>query len=155
MENKSKRQDYFNYNERFELLLPDGESKIIHKKLNEGDRRRFEDETNREISIDQDTRKASVQIRAGTSRHLILEMAIVDWSLMRNRDDADREVQFSSTNLEEFLKNADPSVIDLIYQDIEDKNPWISTVRYESTEVVDREIDRLKGIRERLGKEGK
>lgn len=129
-----KAADYFGTDQKFELVLPDGVSKIFHKKLTEGDRKQYLDASTRGFSMDPDTRRMFMSGTAGTSKHVLLKLAICGWEMYRG----DVQVPFNDAILSEFLEKADPSVIDVIEKDIRGKNPWI--VAAETPEKIEKKV---------------
>jgi hypothetical protein len=152
----NKPIDYFSSTEQFTYNLPDGVSKVFHRKLTEGQRRQYEDKTSREISLDQSTMKASVELKPGSARYELLKLAIIGWEISRKNDKGDLEsVAFNELELDKFLNEADPDIISLVEEDIRAKNKWVALSQYQNVEAIDKEIERLQKLKEEKLKEGK
>ncbi len=138
--------DYFGFEETFEVTLPDGLSKIIHKRLTEGDRRNYLDKVNREVRLQKTTGDAIMKMQAGQERHVLLDAAIVGWNLQR----AGQPVPFSKgsqgSTLAQFLNAADPKVVDIIEKAIRKENPWLMADL--SVEDIDQQIAELQEMRD-------
>lgn len=140
--------DYFGFDETFRVDLPDGQSWIEHQVLNEGARRKYMNETNREVRL-QKTGDAFMKMATGDERHALLESSIVGWNLVRS-DKKDGEIKplvFNPTNLRNFLTAAPPTIVDLIEKDIRDRNPWL--VGDVTIEDIDQQIEELNELRDK------
>jgi hypothetical protein len=127
--------------------LPDGESWIEHQVLNEGARRKYMNETNREVRL-QKTGDAFMKMATGDERHALLESSIVGWNLVRADKTGEIKVlSYNPQNLRSFLTAAPPAIIDLIEKDIRDKNPWL--VGDVTIEDIDQQIEELQDLREK------
>lgn len=142
------QQSYFGFAETKQTFFPDGVTFVEHRTLNEGDRRQYQNETNREVTFKRGTGDASMKMRPGDEKHLLLGMAVVGWNLI---DMNKQPVPFSRRNLEAWLAQADPKIVDLIEKDIRKNNSWLLADM--SVEDIDRQIDELREMRETKLKE--
>lgn len=145
--------DYFGTDQTFKTFLPDGVSYIETKLLAEGERKKYLNETNRDVTLEKVTGNAKFRMQPGTERAALLSQAIVGWNLRR----AGQPVVFGKRELETFLDKANPKTIDLIEKDIRKQNPWLLADL--SVEDIDREIAdltelRAKKVEEEEGKGG-
>lgn len=140
------QRSYFGTEETFNFMLDDGISFITHKKLNEGARRRYQNDQNKEIAIKKATQDYVMKLAPGDSRHLLLTLAVCNWNLV---DDNGRPVPFSKgspgSTWEQFLQRAEPSLIDDLEAEIREKNPWLSEEM--TVEAIDEEIEKLHELR--------
>lgn len=134
--------DYFGIEEVRQVNLPDGISFIQHKVMNEGDRRKYLNGMNRDVTIQKSTGDAKLQMRPGDERYALLKSAICGWNLTRNG----HPLNFSPTHLEQFLNSAPPKVIDLIDKEVRKANAWL--VEDMSVEDIDKEIETLQELRQ-------
>lgn len=141
------QQDYFGFDDKFQVVLPDGKSVIDHKKLNEGSKRKYLNKVNREVNLDRKTGNAKIQTAPGDEREILLKSAIVGWNLVKNGE----PVQFSEHNLNDFLNVADPKIVDIIEKDIRKKNAWL--LQDMTVEAIDDEIKDLQELRQKLVEE--
>lgn len=113
--------DYFAFEKIETFLFPDGKSYVEHKVFTEGQRAKFLDSTNRDVTVLKGTGDLRTRLKPGTERRELLKTAIVGWNLVRNGD----AVAFTPRNLDEFLDKADPSLIDKIEKDVRRVNSWL------------------------------
>lgn len=142
-----QQQSYFGFDERFQVVLPDGISFIEHKVLNEGARKVYLDNLNREVAIKKVSGDAHMKLQSGSDKHRLLEAAICGWNLL---DKDLNPLTFSKgspgSTLMQFLEQASPSIIDLIEKDIRKHNPWLMSEM--SVEDIDKQIEELHEMRE-------
>jgi hypothetical protein len=120
-------EDYFGFAEDFEYRLPDGQQFIIHRALNEGARRKYLNELNRDITVERVTGNAKVKVMQGEERFALLNSAIVGWNLFTKNKNGERiPVPFNASKLREFLEKASPAVIDLIEKEVRKHNTWLA-----------------------------
>ena len=112
--------NYFGLDTVHRFVLPDGESYIEHKQLNEGERKKFQDGASRDVTFDK-AGSAKMRMAPGAERHRLLEVAIVGWDLVGPTG----PVPFDRRSLAAFLNDGSPEVIDLIEADIRKHNKWL------------------------------
>lgn len=133
--------DYFGFEERHRVMLPDGKSWVEFEVMNEGDRRKYLNQQNKGIRVNRVTNDAHIDTAPGDERHALLMNTLVDWNLVRDG----KPVAFSRANLEQFLDKANPRVVDLIEKEVRLKHPWL--MQDMSVEDIDREIENLQELR--------
>lgn len=134
--------DYFGMDIRHRTELPDGRSFVEHKELSEGERKKIQNESQRDVRLQKVTGDALIRSRPGDERHSLLRAAITGWNLRS----AGAEVPFNDRNLQKFLDTAPPRVIDLIQKDIYKHNPWL--LQEMTVEEIDKQIADLQEMRE-------
>lgn len=139
--------DYFAFDEENVVILPDGKQKVYHKTMTEGERRKYQSKSNRDVKIQRATNDAFLKTAPGEDRKALLETVITGWELYQNG----KPFLFSKTNLATILEVFPPRVIDVIHKDIMMKNPWLMGEM--NLEDIDREMEALVEQRERLVKE--
>lgn len=144
---ESAQVDYFAFDEKHRVMLPDGRSFVEHQVLTEGARRKYLNKINREVKLNRSSGDASFQMATGDERHALLSSAITGWNLQRGG----ANVPFSTQTLDEFLSKADPRVVDEIEKDVRAKNPWLMNDL--TVEDIDEEIKRLNEMREQKVRE--
>jgi hypothetical protein len=137
------QQDYFAFDNERRFMMPDGVSWIDYQVLNEGQRCKYLNRINRDLTIKAATKDAVMRMAPGDERRALLEEAIVGWNFARSG----KPVQFNKQNLSEFLQKASPKIIDLIEKEIRLANPWLLAEM--SLEDIDREIEQLQELREK------
>lgn len=140
------QEDYFGVADTHRTILPDNVSFIEWKVMNEGERRRYLNATNREVKL-QKGGDTVIGMRPGDDRWHLLTTAIVGWNLKR----AGQDVTFSRQQLEEWLNVAPPRIVDLVEKDIRRGNPWLLAEM--TVEDIDKEIASLQEMRETKIKE--
>lgn len=137
-----QQQDYFGFASTDRCMFPDGVSYVELRVLNEGDRRRYTNESNREIRLAKGSGDAALRMRPGDDKHSLLKISIVGWNLSR----AGQPVPFTPQMLDQFLTSANPAIIDRIEKRIRQINPWLLSDM--TVEQIDEEIQNLQDMRE-------
>lgn len=139
-------EDYFGTDTRHQTMLPDGISWVEHKELTEGERKKIQNDSNRDVRLQRVTGDALIRSRPGDERHALLDAAITGWNL-RKRDVTGTlvEVPFNKKALANFLDSAPPKLIDAIQKDIYKFNPWL--LQDLSVEDIDKQIEELQEMR--------
>lgn len=112
--------DYFGFTGNQRYVLPDGVSYVDIKVMNEGERRKFQNQTNRDVKFHKGG-EAAMKLRPGDDRFELLSIAIVGWNLVNNG----QPVVFNPRSLAMFLESADPKIIDGIEKAVRLANPWL------------------------------
>jgi hypothetical protein len=145
--------DYFGFEQYRNVYLPDGVSFVTIQALNEGARRQYLNQVNKDIRIERQTGDAKMKVATGDDRHTLLQKAIVGWNLKRRNEKTEQieDVPFSDTQLEKFLKGANPKIIDIIEKEVRKDNEWL--VGDVTIEDIDKQIEELQELRARKVKE--
>lgn len=133
--------DYFGFDEELTVSLPDGVSYVVHKVLTEGQRRKYLNQINRDVTIQKATGDAKMRMAPGDERFALLQTAIVGWNLKRNG----MLYPFTPKALNDFLDKTNPKVVDLIEKAIRKANPWLLAEM--EIEDIQREIDALEEMK--------
>lgn len=133
--------DYFAFDQTLRVLLPDGVSWVEHKVLNEGQRRKYLNETNRNVRFKKATGDAEMNLAPGTEKAALLEVALINWNLIKDGI----STPFRIDTLRNFLNVANPKIIDIIHKEIVKANSWLMAEM--SLEDIDREIAALQEMR--------
>lgn len=151
---KANLVDYFNPKKsRFTYTLPDGVQSLVFTKLNQGDRAQLESARDHAIF---DRGNDSMEINLGLSSQIpmAIKLSLVDWSLKQKDGDDWIPVPFNEENVEIFVDNLDPVIVDEIEKLIVEHNSWLKAAP--SKEEEDKLRKRLeKIVRERKAKEKK
>lgn len=134
--------DYFGFDETLKVTLPDGVSWVEIKKLNEGDRRKYQNKVNRDVRLERKTGDAMLRMAAGDEKHALLESSIIGWNLVKQG----KPMPFKESTLREFLNSAPPVIIDHIEKAIRAANPWLMAEM--SVADIDQQIDELREMRD-------
>lgn len=133
--------DYFAFDETLRVMLPDNVSWVEHKVLNEGQRRKYLNATNRNVRFKKTSGDAEMNLAPGTEKAELLKVAITNWNLTKGGISQ----PFRLDTLENFLNVANPKVVDLIHKEIVKNNSWLMAEM--SVEDIDREIAALQETR--------
>ena len=139
--------DYFAFDQTERVTLPDGKQWIEHKLLNEGQRRKYLNTVNKDVTLQRATGNAVIQMAPGEEKKALLMEAVVGWSLMRGGE----PVAFSKPILDQFLDKAPPHIIDHIEKAIRKANKWLNADM--TVEDIDKEIVNLEEMKKNLLKE--
>jgi len=139
--------DYFGFDVVETYVLPDGLSYLVLKALNEGDKRKYLNELNREVRIGKVTGDATMKLASGDERAKLLESSITGWNLHRNGV----PVTFNENELKKFINKGDPRLFDDIEKAIRKLNPWLTADV--TVEDIDLQIKELEELREEKLKE--
>lgn len=140
-------EDYFAFDVEHKVFLPDGKQYVLYKEFNEGQRKKYLNQTNRDVTVSRVTRDMKVKMAPGDERHVLLKTAITGWHVFKGG----QEVPFTPRNLEEFLDKAPPRVIDIIETAVRKANAWLLAEM--SVEDIQKEIDSLQEMLEAKQKE--
>ena len=139
-------EDYFGFDETVKHFLPDGKQYFVIKKMNEGDRKRYQSETRSELTVQRATGDAKMRMDPGTERWTLLKSAVSGWHLVRRVSTGWRTVDFSKQSFEQWLGAADPRLVDDLEKAVRKTNPWL--LQEMSVADIDKEIESLQEMRE-------
>lgn len=146
--------DYFGFASEEKWYFP-GQDKLpkehkqylLIKKMNEGDKAKYQRKTNKDIRIQRTTGDARMSVDAVEERHELIRISVVG-ARVKMRDHTgklrfdDKKPDIVVRNL---LDNGDPDVVQQLERFIRDLNPWMRTDM--SIEEIDKEIARLEEIK--------
>ena len=142
--------DFFGEDDIYTVPLPGSQSQyVVIKALNEGERRKYLDRTNRDVKMDR-TGNATLRTTPGSDRYELLKIAIVDYNL-KVGDGYKNLANGGNGLLEKFLTQSRPTVIDEIVREVNKRNPWLLAEM--SVEDIEREISNLQEMLEEKKKQ--
>lgn len=140
--------DYFAAVQTEKITLPDGVQWVEIKALTEGDRMEYQNKTNQAVKLEKGTGNASIKMAPGEERRVLLEMAIVDWYVLKEGKPLTFSKGTRGSTLSQFLNAAPPAVIDPIEKSIRLTNSWLlADMTVEEIEV---EIGNLEEMKAKL-----
>lgn len=144
-------EDYFGFGDRKQFVLPDGNSYIEYKVMNEGDRQQFQNQTSRNVRLFKDTGDASIRMNPAVDRMALLIAGVTDWNLrtFNPRSSQMQAVKFDSGRFRQWVMGADPKIIDGLEKAIRKANPWVGTADV-TVEALNEEIENLTEQRDAL-----
>lgn len=148
----SRVVDYFDVVETHWVTLPDGVQRVEVKVLNEGERRKYLNQTNREVKMNSRTRDLIMKSAVGDDEKVLIETAVVGWDV--NRGGA--PLQFTPNNLQQALSLWPPSAWRPVVKKIREVNEWLLGDE-DNLEALEEEYtelgERISKIKERAGKD--
>lgn len=136
-------QDYWGVDETHKHYLSDGVQYFEFKVMNEGDKAKFQRQTNQDLTIGRD-QQAKVRMDPAGERHTLIKTSVTGWNLYKQGE----VVAFSPQLLEKWLQSANPKIVEELEYAIRMANPWLQAEM--SIEEVDKEITRLEEVRRQL-----
>lgn len=111
--------------------FPDGKQFIGFKKLNEGERSKYQKQINRDITVERQSGNARMKVDQSTDRHALLSTAVTGWNIKRFQNGGWVDVPFShgtpGSTFEQWMNGADPSLVDDLEKAVRKLNPWLTT----------------------------
>ena len=141
VETQTPQVDYFGFSNTTRFTLPDGVSWFEIKSMNEGEKARFQQKTQKDLVLERQSGNARMKLDQASERHELIRTCVVDWNLSRNGV----PVPFNGTHLNDFLKLADPTIVEKLEVAVRKANPWLLAEM--SVEDIDREIENLQEMR--------
>ena len=143
--------EYYGVDEHYDVYFPDGATYVTCKTMTEADRQRYQAKVNRDVKIERQTGNMQMKLAQGEDRMALLQAAIVGWNLIRNGQSVPFTKGSSGAELEKWIAQAPPSVIDMIERQIRRRESWLTG---EATlEDIDKQIADLEEMREEKLKE--
>jgi hypothetical protein len=144
--------DYFGFGRDEVFALPDGKQEIFFKVMNEGQRAQFQKRTSKDIKFNRASGDAAIKADQAEERHELILSSVTGWSLRRRGPQGWDVVPFSTgganSALAQWLKVADPKIVDDLELAIRRANPWMQADM--SVEEIDKEIERLQDLRKEV-----
>lgn len=141
-------EDYFGFDESLKWFFPDNRQYIEYKRLNEGDRARFQKMTTRDITVVRNTGDAKLKVDPATERHELLNASVTGWFIVRGGEPVPFSKGSPGATFQKWLDKADPKIIDDLELAIRKANPWLQADM--TLEDIDKEMDRLRELRDQV-----
>jgi hypothetical protein len=125
---EAKEKVFFGASEKKKFFLPGSKEQWIeHIKLNEGQRRQYEDATSRKVSYDQAREMVEMDVAVGSDRAALFNAAVVGYNVLVN--DADGNDVWKNgfeASVWEDIQNKMPSeMAQELLEDIRNFNSWL------------------------------
>lgn len=145
-------ENYYAFSQTEKWYFPDGKQWIEFKKMTEGERARFLQETRSDIHMNQKTGEARFSVDQSRDRKALLLQSIVDWHLVSFVTGRPQLVPFQPGHskggvISQWIERADPSVLAGLEKAIRKVNPWLLAEM--TVEQIDKEIADLQELREK------
>jgi hypothetical protein len=135
-------EDYWGFEDKTRWYFPDGKQWIEHKRMNEGDKAKFQRKTTKDFIVERQSGDARMKVDPAAERWELLKTCVVDWFIYRNG----RPEPFSPGIFDSWLQHADPKIIESLEKEIRKNNPWL--LQNMSSEDIQKEIDNLLEMKE-------
>lgn len=146
-------EDYYGFEDSQQWFFPDKRQFIEFKRMNEGERAKFQKMTTRDVTVVRGSGDAKVRVDPATERHELIVASVTGWNLMR-RDNTGKPVPVPFTKgspgaeLEKWLQVANPTFVDALETAIRKANPWLTSEM--TIEDIEKEEDRLRELKEEI-----
>jgi hypothetical protein len=148
---RSVQADYYGTDEKYTVTLPDGITFVECKTMTEGDRQKYQSSVNRDVRVSRQSGDMHLKLSTGEERMALLTAVIVGWNVVR----AGAPVPFSKgspgSELNKFILQAPPSIVDHIERSIRRKETWL--LGEATVEDLDAQIAELTELREKKAAE--
>ena len=115
---------YFGVKKTKKFFLDDSKEQWIeHKKLNEGERSKYQDSVGGIIKMEQNTGKAEMEIRAGRDRTELLKIAVIGINVAVI-EDGNTVIKNSIDEWEKLYAEMDSDIAEALHQDVLEFNGW-------------------------------
>ena len=146
-------EDYFGFGSNERWYFPDGKQYIEFQIMNEGQRREFQKKTNRDITFNRGTNDAKIKADPAEERWHLIITSVVGWNLKRRQPDGTfADVTFSKgtagSELEKWLRVANPKLVDDLEFAIRKANPWMQAEM--TVEEIEKEEARLAELKQQV-----
>jgi len=143
-------EDYFGFEKTEVFTLPDGKQQIFFQVMNEGQKTRFQQKTNRDIHVNRNSQDMRIKADPAGERQALIESSVTGWSLKKKVNGQWVDAPFSNNGtpgdeLHKWLANANPKIVEDLEDAIRKANPWLQADM--SVEQIDEEMQRLADLR--------
>lgn len=139
--------NYWGFEETTQHVLPDGVQYFEIKKMNEGDKAKYQSATRSDIRLQRQTGDAHLKADPAAERHALLMACVVGWKLFGPDG---KELKFNKDagpfSFKSWLSGANPKIVEDLEKACRKFNPWLMADM--SVEDIDREIENLNEMRE-------
>ena len=144
------QDDYFGFGAEERFVFPDGVTYISFRIMNEGQRKKFQKSTNRDIKFNRATNDASIKADPAEERWQLITSSCIGWNLVRRNPTTLTldPIMFNGKLLEQWMEAADPKLVDDLELAIRRANPWLQAEM--TIEELDKEMERLSDLRKTL-----
>lgn len=120
-------EDYWGLDETVKFMLPDGKQHFEIKVLTEGERSKFQKNTNSDLNIDRGG-NTRLKVDPAKDRHELIKTAVVGWHLVQKAHGGGfEEVRFTKDKLVAWLDKANPKLVDKLEHQIRLANPFLQS----------------------------
>lgn len=118
---QATQQDYWGFSRGDRFTFPDGVTYIEFKAMNEGKKSEYQRNTRQDVVMERGSGNARLKIDDALQRQELIKASVTDWNLTRSG----QPYGFNAGHLNEWLRVADPEVVEALYKAIRKLNPWM------------------------------
>jgi len=131
---------YFGTDDRVKVFLPETKDQYFEiQKMTEGKRRKYEEQTDAPITMNQQTQDMTMQISLGKQRAALIDTSVVAYELfwgaegvkMSNKKENDTWVD--SAGWDKVRDGMPSDIAELIVEKIRELNPWLNPTQEKKT----------------------
>jgi hypothetical protein len=135
-------EDYWGTQGETTHYLPDGKQYFTIKKMNEGDRARYQMESGMQMTSLRKTGDTKIDINQAKDREALVVAAVKGWFLVKDGV----QVPFNSQALRAWVKVSDPKLLDKLLLAIRKYNPFLQEDL--SVKEIDEQMQELRELRD-------
>jgi hypothetical protein len=127
--------------------FPDGVQYLEWIPLNHGGRAAYQRATQVDMNIDHRSKDVKIKGNLGADVDALVNLCTIDWKMFRGGQQVtfSRGVDSPGALLNQWLKQADPALVDRYVQVLRRANPWLTSEL--TVEEIDQQIEDLKALR--------
>lgn len=135
-------EDYWGVRGDTRYWLPDGKQFFVIKKMNEGDRARYQHEAGMQMTSMRKTGDTRIDIDQAKDREALICAAVIDWNLYKDNT----QVPFNKGTLRTWIQVADPKILDKLLMEVRKFNPFLQEDL--SVKEIDEQMAELRELRQ-------
>lgn len=135
-------EDYWGVRGDVREYFPDGKQFFVIKKMNEGDRARYQHEAGMQMTSMRKTGDTKIDIDQAADRMALICAAVIDWNLYRDNT----LVPFNKGTLRSWVGIADPKLLDKLLMAVRKFNPFLQEDL--SVKEIDEQMNELRELRQ-------
>lgn len=127
---------YFGTDQKKKVFLPETKDQYFEiQKMNEGQRRQYEEATNKPISMNQSTQEMTMSINLGQERKALIDASVVSYEILWGKEGVkmsnkkENGVWVDPGAWDKVRDEMPSDIAELIVKEIRELNPWLTPVQ--------------------------
>jgi hypothetical protein len=127
---------YFGTDQKKKVFLPDTKDQWFEiQKMNEGNRRQYEEATNNPISMNQTTQEMTMKISLGANRKALIENSVIAYDILwgdegtKLSNKKENGIWVDSGAWDKVRDEMPSDIAELIVKEINELNPWLVSMQ--------------------------
>jgi hypothetical protein len=127
---------YFGTDQKKKVFLPETKDQYFEiQKMNEGQRRQYEEVTNKPISMNQATQEMTMSINLGQERKALIDASVIGYEILWGKEAVkmsnkkENGVWVDPTAWDKVRDEMPSDIAELIVKEIRELNPWLTPVQ--------------------------